>query len=146
MMASCGGYQGSFLSLPPWKISDPCCVLVSMYTYLMAPFIHLLLTLYLAGFSSFSAEKLFSVWFMSLLCNGVSVCDDQVRSCNGHGRWFSSICSLPDYRSEPIMIAFSSLVVIGSAVTNAGKFLRKKKKNPFPKRISEEQMFFVWKC
>lgn len=61
----------------------------------------------------------------------MSECDDQVKSCNGHSDWFSSICSLPDYRSEPIMIAFSSLLVIGSGVANAGKLLRKKKKNPF---------------
>ena len=85
---------------------------------------------------------------MSLLCNQVSECDDQVKLCNGHGDWFSSICSLPDYRSEPIMIAFSSLLVIGSGVANAGKLLRKKKKKKIlsPKRISEEQMLFVWKC
>lgn len=44
------------------------------------------------------------------------------------------------------MIAFSSLLVIGSGVANAGKLLRKKKKILSPKRISEEQMLFVWKC
>ena len=82
-------------------------------------------------FFLFLCEKLFSVWFMSLLCNQVSECDDQVKLCNGHGDWFSSICSLPDYRSEPIMIAFSSLLVIGSGVANAGKLLRKKKKKSF---------------
>ena len=106
MMASSRDYQGSFLTLPPWKISEACCVLVFIYTYLMAPFTHLLLTLYLSVFSAFFAEKLFSVWFMSLLCNQVSVCDDQVKSCNGHGGWFSSICSLPDYISEPINDCF----------------------------------------
>ena len=58
----------------------------------------------------------------------MSECDDQVKSCKGHGGWFFSICSLPDYRSEPIMIAFSSLLVIGSGVANAGKLLREKKK------------------
>ena len=78
----------------------------------------------------------------------MSECDDQVKSCKGHGGWFFSICSLPDYRSEPIMIAFSSLLVIGSGVANAGKLLREKKKKQHlsPKRISEEQMLFMWNC
>ena len=88
---------------------------------------------------------------MALRCNQVSECDDQVKSCKGHGGWFFSICSLPDYRSEPIMIAFSSLLVIGSGVANAGKLLRKNKKqtnkkNLSPKKISEEQMLFMWNC
>ena len=145
MMASSGGYQGPFLTPHLGKSLTLLCPGFHIYIP-YAPLTHLSLTLYLAGFSSFSAEKLFPVWFMSLLCNQVSVCDDQVKSCSGHGGWFSSICSLPDSRSEPIMIAFSSLLVIGSAVANAGKFLRKKKKILPPKRISEEQMFFVWKC
>ena len=38
MMGSSGGYQGSFLTLPPRKISEACCVLVFIYTYLMASF------------------------------------------------------------------------------------------------------------
>lgn len=93
-----------------------------------------------------------SMWLVFLLFNKVCICDFQMKECDGHNGWFSSIYSglsqlVADYWSEPVMVVSSSLTVTGSAMANAGKLLK-----PFllrghlRKKYSSSSGNDVWTC